>query len=299
MRYASSKSGESATSRSPGPRQGWEWATNGRFPGRWDDRDGNFRTVYAGSTLLACLLQVLADFRPDPMVLGGLDDIVVDADDDSAHPTAAAGTIDPSWLEPRAAATARSWGRFCGITTHDSLAALHAQFVGQALLLGLRDFDAAALKDGRTRTLTQAVSTELYRSTGLNGIRFASRHGDDLALWAVFERPGDGSISPHLEHREHQELHRDHPDLRVAFALLGLRWSEELKREHPWLEPPTSRGLALDDAAPPAALRTPAGPNAPRPARDASSRRRPPRRQRTARRRRTRRGPGRGRPPSP
>ena len=34
---------------------GWEWATDGRFHGRWDDFDGNFRTIYAGSTLLACL----------------------------------------------------------------------------------------------------------------------------------------------------------------------------------------------------------------------------------------------------
>ena len=40
---------------------GWEWAgADGRFHGRWDDRQGNFRTIYAGSTLLACLLEVLA-----------------------------------------------------------------------------------------------------------------------------------------------------------------------------------------------------------------------------------------------
>ena len=34
---------------------GWEWATAGRFHGRWDHFDGNFRTIYAGSPLLACL----------------------------------------------------------------------------------------------------------------------------------------------------------------------------------------------------------------------------------------------------
>lgn len=37
-----------------------------RFPGRWGDHDGNFRTVYVGASLLACLLEVLADFRLDP-----------------------------------------------------------------------------------------------------------------------------------------------------------------------------------------------------------------------------------------
>ena len=58
---------------------GWEWATNGRFSGRWDDRDGNFRTLYVGSTLLACLVEVLANFRPDPHVT--LDDITEDEED--------------------------------------------------------------------------------------------------------------------------------------------------------------------------------------------------------------------------
>jgi len=47
---------------------GWEWATR-RFHGRRDDRDSNFRTANAGSTLLACLLELLAYFRPDPLLL--------------------------------------------------------------------------------------------------------------------------------------------------------------------------------------------------------------------------------------
>lgn len=51
---------------------GWEWATDGRFGGRWDDSEGVFRTIYAGSALLACLLELLADFRSDPLdALGG------------------------------------------------------------------------------------------------------------------------------------------------------------------------------------------------------------------------------------
>ncbi|GAB2460329.1 hypothetical protein GCM10027062_44930 [Nocardioides hungaricus] len=28
---------------------GWEWATDGRFGGRWDDRDGSFRTPHVES----------------------------------------------------------------------------------------------------------------------------------------------------------------------------------------------------------------------------------------------------------
>src|SRR3546814_13542951 len=51
---------------------GWEWAgAAGRFHGRWADRQGNFRTVYAGSTHLACLLEVLAGLRPAPPLAPG------------------------------------------------------------------------------------------------------------------------------------------------------------------------------------------------------------------------------------
>lgn len=141
---------------------GWEWATDGRFHGRWDDRDGNFRTVYAGSTLLACLLELLADFRPDPQVLQVLDDIDEDPDDATLHPTVRGGELDPRWLEPRAAGTGLLTGQFCAVTTSETLATLHPHFVGLVLSLGLKDFDAAALKDARARRLTQAVATHLY-----------------------------------------------------------------------------------------------------------------------------------------
>ncbi|WP_208739868.1 RES domain-containing protein [Arthrobacter agilis] len=52
---------------------GRQYATDGRFQGRWADIDGNFRIIYAGSRLLACLLEVLAHFRQDaylPTALG-------------------------------------------------------------------------------------------------------------------------------------------------------------------------------------------------------------------------------------
>ena len=29
----------------PGAWPSWQYATDGRFPGRWDDADGNFRTI--------------------------------------------------------------------------------------------------------------------------------------------------------------------------------------------------------------------------------------------------------------
>lgn len=203
---------------------GWEWASEGRFPGRWDDAEGNFRTVYAGSSLLGCLLELLADFRVDPLLEDDLGQIVEDPEDAAAFPTGPAGVVDPAWLAARVGATARLTGRFCAVTAARSLAGLHPVFIGPALQLGLKDFDAAALKDSRARALTQQVASHLYATTTLDGVEFQSRHGDDLTLWAVFERPGDGPVSPCLTDIHHHDLDPDHPEVKRAMDLLGLRW---------------------------------------------------------------------------
>jgi len=206
---------------------GWEWAgSDGRFDGRWDDSQGNFRTVYAGSTLLACLLEVLAGFRRDPKLAVEFGDIAEDDEDAASYPTVRAGEVSYSWLEPRSAASAHLTGRFGAVTAAESIAALRRPFVALAHLLGLHDFDAAALKDARSRALTQAVATYLHAHTELDGVAFASRHGDELALYAVFERAGDPAVSRTLDAIKHQALSPEDPDLREAFRMLDLRWSD-------------------------------------------------------------------------
>lgn len=226
---------------------GWEWATNGRFSGRWDDRDGNFRTLYVGSTLLACLVEVLANFRPDPHM--ALDEITEEEEDRANHPTTRAGVVDVAWLNPRAVGTGRLVGRYCAITTSESIAFLHSSFVALAKQLGLKDFDAAALKDGRARPLTQAVAANLYAVPDLDGVRFSSRHGDDLVLWSIFERPDDGDITSFVTDRDQHELNRDHPAMHEAFKLLGLCWSDQSElvagNEEP--DPPTPLPLVHAD----------------------------------------------------
>jgi len=206
---------------------GWEWATDGRFPGRWDDLHGNFRTVYAGSSLLACLLEVLAHFRKDARLNLELELIVEDDEDAVLYPTIVPGSVPKEWLDERAAASAELSGRFCPVTASSTVAALHPRFVGLALSLGLEDFDAAALKDARPRRLTQAVASWLYEMTDLDGVTFASRHGDDLQLWAVFERPDDPPVTPKVHDVELEELQHDTPALLTAFGLLGLHWEND------------------------------------------------------------------------
>jgi hypothetical protein len=204
---------------------GWEWATDGRFPGRWDDLHGNFRTIYAGSSLLACLLEVLAHFRKDARLSVELDEIVEDDEDAVLHPTIAPGQVPKEWLEVRAAASAELSGRYCAVTASSSVAALYPHFIGLALSLGLADFDAAALKDARPRRLTQAVAAWLYETTDFDGVTFTSRHGDDLQLWAIFERPDDPPITPKVHDLTVEEsLHHGSLDISNAFHLLGLQW---------------------------------------------------------------------------
>lgn len=202
----------------------WRWSTDGRFPGRWDDANGNYRTLYVGSSLLACLLEVLAEFRVDQYLQAELSTIDEDDQDAREFPTAAAGTLDQAWLEERAAGTGRLRGSFCRVTTAHTLAALHPRFVATALGLGLRDFDAAALTDGRPRALTQQVSSYLYETTDVNGISFHSRHGDDLSLWAIFERPHDGPVTPRITDRRDVPLTTDLPDVQQSMRMLGLTW---------------------------------------------------------------------------
>lgn len=218
--------------------QPWEWAdwrwagARGRFTGRWDALEGGlYRTVYAGETLRACLIELLAPLRPDPELVSAMEEVEEDERDAAEHPTAPAGAVDiDEWVSLRCATSADLEGRFCMVTASETIAALRPHFIAQAREVhSLKDFDAAALKDARPRELTQAVSQHLWElkdSTGddvCHGVEFLSRHGDDLVLWAVFERPGDGQISPLIRNIEYVTMTRDTPELAEVFEFLGLQ----------------------------------------------------------------------------
>lgn len=183
--------------------------------------------MYAGSSLRACLLEVLAGFRRDARITKELDEIVEDAEDSVLQPTITPGQVPREWLDARIATSADLGGSYCAVTDSRSIAALRPRFIGIALHLGLADLDAAALKDARPRELTQAIATWIYETTDLCGVTFASRHGDDLQLWAVFERPGDGFLSPQLRDIRMEELHHEGDAINHAFGMLGLTWKRE------------------------------------------------------------------------
>lgn len=211
----------------------WEYAgDSGRFDGRFDDPAGGFRTTYAGAELLACLLEALAPFRPDPLLADDLASIEEGPDDAANYPTQATGTVPSSWLGQRVAATAVLDGAYCIVTDKESLPTLRSRFLPMALGYGLADLDAAALRLSAPRALTQHIAAWLYdlHHEGADlfaGVEFESRHGDGLTLFAVFERPDDGGTSAHLSGTSVVELRRDDAALLEAFRLHRLVWGED------------------------------------------------------------------------
>lgn len=208
----------------------WQYADAGHFSGRWDDPNGVWRTIYVGQTPLACYLEVLAPFRPDPRMHAELADIAEDPVDSRDHPTTAAGTLPRRWSVPRRIATARLGGWHAMPGHVESLPTLRARFLPLAHHQGLPDVDAAAIRHAEPRDLTQAIAAWVYDLSGpdghpVAGIRFDSRHGDRLGLWAIFERPGDGDSSPHLHGATDEAIDPDDPNLVEAMRIHRLAWS--------------------------------------------------------------------------
>ena len=211
----------------------WKYAQeDGRFGGRWDDERAQFRTIYTADSLYSCFIELLAKFRPHRDV----DDAVMaieDPDNQAARfPEYPAGTINFSWFDDRAAARATQTGRYCFVTHSNSVAVLRQNFDPDDYGVHAADFDAALLKDSAPRVLTRSIARWLYELSGsgtespaVDGIEFRSRHGDDLRMWAVFERPDQGEVSPHVDQQVGVGLTPEVPDLARALQLHGLKWS--------------------------------------------------------------------------
>lgn len=213
----------------------WDWvdwahAVNGRFNGRWDALDSAYRTIYAGSSLFACLVEVLARFRLDPLFQADMVGIDVDEADAALYATVPIGIVDEAWLKVRSASRANLSGRYCDVADSATIAALRPSFGGLAVGLGLADFDSSALQNSEPRELTQRVGRAVYEMSNddgapaFDGVRFLSRHGNDLELWSIFERSTDGAYSAQLSDIVVGKLQPGHPDVEAAMRLHGLTW---------------------------------------------------------------------------
>jgi hypothetical protein len=174
-------------------------------------------------------LEILAAFRADPLLAEELDEID-DHDDDSRNSTVPAGSVPRSWCTPRLIASGRLSGTFALPGHPESLPTLRHRFLNDARSFGLADLDAAAIRDSRPRALTQAISAWIYTlradHTPLSGIEFFSRHGDNLTLWALYERDTTITSPPEITAVCADPINGDDPDLNEALRLHRLTWSD-------------------------------------------------------------------------
>lgn len=212
----------------------WRYATDeGLFTGRWDDQLGQFRTLYTSDGLRGCFLELLAKLQPSPSLEAELDEIDDDDGSVARHTEGGSGEVGYSWLDGRMSGEAQQTGRYCFITHSDSLAALKAGFRFDRHGIALVDVDSALLKDARDRVLTRSIAHWIYdrrdvdRNELVDGIEFRSRHGDEIRMWAVFERSNDEQRSDHIDPKgEPERVTPETAELVEAFDRLGLRWVE-------------------------------------------------------------------------
>lgn len=186
--------------------------------------------MYAGNSLQGCLLEVLAPFRPDlGMSLNGIDEDLLDRVE---HPTAVPGRVPTDWLRSRVAGTAQLTGRFVAVSRPRSVAGLRRRSGQLARNVGLPDLDVAALKLAAPRELTQQIAHWFYWTPTeqdgdpVDGVRFDSRHGDGVELWAVSEQPGDPVVSRRLTEIAQDPLTSPKAELRDVFEVHGLAWAD-------------------------------------------------------------------------
>lgn len=212
----------------------WRYATDsGLFDGRWDDQLGEFRTLYTADSLLGCFLELLAWFRPSAAVAAELAEVEDDDGSIGQHPEAPPGAVGYSWLNGREYGAAMQTGRYWAITHSRNMAALIAHFPLGRHGLSPRDVDTALLKDARDRDLTRSIARWLCdlgdgRQPLVDGVEFSSRHGDEIRMWAVFERPDSPHRSVHLSPTaEPVQVQPDLPELVEVFGRFGLSWYDD------------------------------------------------------------------------
>ena len=208
----------------------WEYATNGVFGGRWDDPSGTWRSLYLADTLLGCYLEVLAPFRPDLGLAAALEGIEEDPDDAANYPTIVPGTLSTRWCRGRMAGAAHLAGWYANPSTSTSLPTIRAALGQLAATLGIPDIDAAAMKNTAPRQFTQHVAAWLYDQRtpaggAIDGIRFTSRHGDDIGLRVIFERDSTTDIAPQLFIVSAERIDPHDPVLNDAMRIHRLTWS--------------------------------------------------------------------------
>lgn len=109
-----------------------------------------------------------------------------------------------------------------GLGHSSTLAYLRTAMATTVLCFGLDDLDASTIRRHAPRGFTQEIASHLYDLADddcerrLQGIEYASRLGDDIDNWAIWE-PAQA-----LDQEDGQPITADDPDLHVALSRFGL-----------------------------------------------------------------------------
>jgi hypothetical protein len=202
--------------RDPDP---WEWPDwiyakdDGTFGNRYDDPMSQYRVLYAATERRTTFRECLARFRPDMAVVAAQ----IEEDDEDAPPTHPPGRVKRSWLARRLMGSATMTGTYCDIGHSDSVLYLREALAHRILHFGLDDLDGSDLRRRAPRQLTQEISRHIFEladdagAAAFQGIRYASRLGDDLTNWAIFE-PNDPNVIANAE------IDEDDPDLQAVLV---------------------------------------------------------------------------------
>ncbi|MGO8687807.1 MAG: RES domain-containing protein [Candidatus Dormibacteria bacterium] len=212
--------------RAPDP---WTWPDwryiggDGTFGNRWDDPEGTYRVLYSSNTHLACYLECLARFRPDPRVVAGL--AAIQDDQPNLPATAAAGVLPASWARTRQMGRAQiTVGVFADVASAESLGVLNQALPFDVIFFGLDELDAAAIRAKAPRALTQRISRYVFRANRAGaglfaGVYYRSRLGDNLDNFALFEGPDRWE----LQDRACDPIRVNDPEFKQALHVLGVR----------------------------------------------------------------------------
>lgn len=187
-----------------------------RAGNRFDSPVGRYGVLYFGTHLRACFAETLARLRPAP----GMGDVV--AAEWAELGFMPVGGVAADWRHRRLAVRARPIEPFpfVDVEAPETLQVLRDELAHVLALYGYDDLDVGLIR-GPDRRVTRAISHWAFSHADdegrpeFAGLRYVSRHGDDLECWAVFD-------DVPLEELEKRPVTREMPELVAIAKLFGL-----------------------------------------------------------------------------
>jgi hypothetical protein len=193
---------------------------DGTFDKRWDDPKSEFRVTYASESRLGAYLETCASFRPNLELEAQL--ARIKGGEDAGFTTPPPGFVPREWREKRVIGQAIATGKWAIVGHSRSLSWLRREMAADALQLGVREVDGSSIRLTAPRGFTQRISRRLWECRAedaqpmLDGIRYLSKYGDDVANYGRYE--DRGAVNPGRS----QAIAADDADLIRAASLLRL-----------------------------------------------------------------------------